>query len=246
MTIPRKYSTLSRGTPLRSVNVERHEREWTRAYHSLERVAFVKSLPCIVPGCRAKPCDNAHIANDGKGRKGDYTLIVPACRTHHEELDNGDGRSAFEAMYGLSLAEHAAETEKAWLEFSAEQPRDFVVPMGVQEAEVNTPTADRGLCAERSSVGFLEPVRESETARLGTSLDLLRVGFELPEGVLEELAVSTHTPVETELASFSGGDSFGLIAKFAAGLEQEGRRPLIRWKRNQKGVIDGVAVVEVA
>ena len=66
MTVPKKYSTVSRGKPIPRVNEERFAKNWARAYHSLERCAFVKSLPCLA--CGAKPSENAHIANDGKGR----------------------------------------------------------------------------------------------------------------------------------------------------------------------------------
>lgn len=115
MTIPPKR--WHRSGRIRPINVERHEREWGRVYHSLERVLFVKRLPCIVCGIRR--CHNSHIANDGKGRKGDYTLIVPCCRKHHDELDNANGRLAFQEKYGVFLEVEAAATEGAWLVFSS-------------------------------------------------------------------------------------------------------------------------------
>lgn len=60
--------------------------------------------------------------------------------------------------------------------------RPAILPMGVEQAEalaseVNNPTADRGGCAARSSVGFLEPGRESETSPIGTSRTRDVVGF---------------------------------------------------------------------
>lgn len=47
-----------------------------------------------------------------------------------------------------------------------------------------------------------------------------------------------------EIVSFSGGDSFGLITRFAADLERDGHRPFLIWKRDTRGVICGLAVVE--
>lgn len=116
MTIPPKR--WKRSGAIRPVNTERHEREWSRAYHSLERVLFVKRLPCIA--CGVRRCHNSHIENGGKSRKADYDKIVPACRTHHDELDNGNGRAAFEAKYDVYLEACAAETERQWLAFSGE------------------------------------------------------------------------------------------------------------------------------
>jgi hypothetical protein len=65
----------------------------------------------------------------------------------------------------------------------------------------------------------------------------------VPRGVEEAEALAAK-PVE--LASFSGGDSFGMIARFAAHLEQDGRRPALRWTRDERGIISGLAVVEDA
>jgi hypothetical protein len=110
VTIPPKR--LKRSGPIRSVNFERHEREWGRAYHSLERVQFVKRLPCAVCGVRRS--HNSHTENGGKGRKGDYTTIIPLCRTHHDELDNTNGREAFAEKYAIDLAGTAAITEERW------------------------------------------------------------------------------------------------------------------------------------
>lgn len=114
MTIPPKR--IKRGGPIRAVNVERHEREWGRAYHSLERVQFVKRLPCAV--CGRRPSHNSHTENGGKSRKADYTTIIPLCRTHHDELDNTNGRAAFADKYQVDLAGTAALVEERWQRLS--------------------------------------------------------------------------------------------------------------------------------
>lgn len=128
-----KRSALSsRSAPPKARNPKRKAREFERCYGSTARVAFVKSLPCIV--CGRGPCDNAHIRGDGAGRKADYTAIVPLCcmpmddpwnpgyhRGHHG-LFHKIGVESFVALYqtrrrGLDLEAEAAKTEAAWLYF---------------------------------------------------------------------------------------------------------------------------------
>jgi hypothetical protein len=116
MTIPPKR--LGRSGRIRAINVERHEKNWARSFHSLERVRFIKSLPCSVAGCHSRPSDNAHGWVDGMSRKADYDSILPLCDAHHRELDAGDGRAAFEAKYELWVALKAAETQAAWLVYA--------------------------------------------------------------------------------------------------------------------------------
>ena len=99
------------GTRLNPVNQKRKASAFARAYHSKERVAFVKALPCVV--CHQTPSDNAHIENGGMGRKADYTTIVPLCRTHHRRL-HILGRATFEASYGVALGLWTTHTELSW------------------------------------------------------------------------------------------------------------------------------------
>ena len=84
---PRK--PIARGRVKRR-NKARHDREWARAYHSVARVKFVESLPCLVCGLVPSVC--AHVGRKGAGasRKADYDQTVPLCETHHQELhDHG-------------------------------------------------------------------------------------------------------------------------------------------------------------
>lgn len=76
-----KRSSPQRRRPPRRVNGKRKTREWTRAYGSKERVAFVKSLACANCGIVGYS-QNAHTKNGGAGRKGDYTTIIPLCGPH--------------------------------------------------------------------------------------------------------------------------------------------------------------------
>ncbi len=91
---------------------ERVVDRFTRCFESKERVEWINWLPCLV--CGTTPCHNAHIETGGTGRRADSNKVVPACPAHHLEMDEGDGKEAFEQKYGLNLAEIAARVEHAW------------------------------------------------------------------------------------------------------------------------------------
>lgn len=113
--------------PVKRRNEERQEREFPRKYHSLERVAFVKSLGCIVPRCRDRNIENAHVIADedkGVGRKSGYRTIAPLCIGHHR--DRADslhvlGPVAFEELHGVNLADAAKHVEMWWLDYAGER-----------------------------------------------------------------------------------------------------------------------------
>lgn len=122
----KRYSGLKRtgpprrAVPLKKSNVRRKQREFQRAYGGHERVAFVKSLPCIVSYVTGATCsgpiDNAHVTDDGskgKGRKAGAACIAPICRQHHMDL-HAHGDIAFQNVFGISLQDAAAVTERAW------------------------------------------------------------------------------------------------------------------------------------
>jgi hypothetical protein len=77
------------------VNRQRRKSEFARCYHSKERVLFVKGLGCLVCTAiapifgivSAGESHNAHTSNEGKGRKGHYTTIIPLCASHHRRYD---------------------------------------------------------------------------------------------------------------------------------------------------------------
>lgn len=105
-------------TPVKKVNPKRRAKGFARAYHSEERVLFVKGLMCCV--CTVEGfTENAHIEGDGAGRKAHYTKIVPLCGSrygylgHHNWL-HAKGREEFEARFDIDLDQEAAETEALW------------------------------------------------------------------------------------------------------------------------------------
>jgi hypothetical protein len=121
MALERK-TPLKRGGRLKPVNRKRRTSEFARCYHSKERVAFVKSLPCACCTDRLTGCDNAHTRNGGAGRKGDYTTIVPLCRgargCHRLHHDHGWSRlDVLRKTIGLPPVDwerEAARTQDLW------------------------------------------------------------------------------------------------------------------------------------
>ncbi len=119
--LQRSRTPIARG-PVKRVNRKRKASAFERAYHSKERVAFVKSRPCFVAnGQCCGGIENAHVTKDGSegiGRKSGYRCIAPLCHSHHRELHQIG--PAFEPEYGVSLVFAAAQTQLAW-----EQSNDF-------------------------------------------------------------------------------------------------------------------------
>ncbi len=91
--------------------------EWERAYGSEERVLFIQALPCSVPGCGNRPCENAHAVNGGMSRKADADTILPLCAEHH--LESHRGVKTFMRKYRIVLLECAAATDRLWLAYLA-------------------------------------------------------------------------------------------------------------------------------
>jgi hypothetical protein len=110
----RKVKTRSpRKTPVKKVNQSRVRKEFIRCYGSKERVAFVRTLPCIV--CLSVPSENAHTTSGGISRKADAGFIAPVCNSHHRELHQ-IGVESFERKYFWAhLSEAAEATNRRWL-----------------------------------------------------------------------------------------------------------------------------------
>ena len=122
----KRSTPLRRRTPVKRANRARKASEFARTYHSKERVAFVKSLPCCVCFYSHDPSDNAHIKTGGTGRKADAKYIVPLCRTCHRKLHQM-GQGTF-ARYVRNLIQddtfdlyaEAAMCDTAWQRHSRE------------------------------------------------------------------------------------------------------------------------------
>lgn len=100
--------------PVKRVNVARRKKEWARAYHSKERVEFVKSLPCWKCGACGQS-QNAHTVTGGKSRKADYDTIVPLCARCHTAHDLHLYPFNIDGVRG-AVRFHALEVELSWQE----------------------------------------------------------------------------------------------------------------------------------
>lgn len=112
-------AALSPKTRIRAKNVKRSDAAYAFAYHSTERVEWVKARPCA--WCRLRgliriprPSDNAHTGKPpGKGLKAHYSTIVELCRRHHTQYD--DHLAPFDKPSARHCVEKLAEaTERAW------------------------------------------------------------------------------------------------------------------------------------
>lgn len=120
MTLTRKKSLkrsttpIPRRKPVKKRNPARQAKDWPRKYGSLERVLFVQAMPCLK--CHRVPSENAHTENEGKGRKGHHTTVVPLCTDCHTKYD----RHHFpfnDDMHRESVKAYAVTVEHAWQQF---------------------------------------------------------------------------------------------------------------------------------
>lgn len=118
----KRTAPLKRNSGVRKQNPARRKREWVRAYHSKERVAFVRGLRCAVRECRNFPSENAHCATGGVARKADAKTILPLCFWHHIDLHQM-GQATFQTTFGIDLKEEAAKCESDWQEFKSQLQR---------------------------------------------------------------------------------------------------------------------------
>ena len=103
-----------------AVDNQTTEREVTTRFkmprvRSSTHLEWIRSLPCIVPGCRVWRLTgvHAHHVRIGAGtalKPGD-DMTIPACYSHHSQ-GHDRGWKTFEAKYGLNL-----EACAAWLAF---------------------------------------------------------------------------------------------------------------------------------
>jgi hypothetical protein len=73
-----------------------------------EHLAFLRSLPCCVPGCH-NASEAHHVrsaANSGMALKPDDRSAVNLCHAHHMEAHT-IGQKTFEAKHAINLAEIA-------------------------------------------------------------------------------------------------------------------------------------------
>lgn len=95
------------------------QRESIRCYESVERIAWIRELPCVVPGCANAPRENQHVQILKDGRPAGSAFVVPMCAAHREVLTHGVGSVKFEALYHLDLKAEALDVELRWRQHQA-------------------------------------------------------------------------------------------------------------------------------
>lgn len=74
--------------------------------------SWIRSLPCLIVGCRVKP-EAHHVEHNGMAYKGRDESCVPLCTRHHQEL-HGHGRQRFERERGIELAWWVKHLNQLW------------------------------------------------------------------------------------------------------------------------------------
>lgn len=88
-------------------------------------LAWIRSLPCSVPGCRTfQPIHPHHVRSGGSAGmalKPNDREAVPLCAFHHIEVGHRGGWQTFEAKYEIDLAAlaKALAVLSPWLEGTA-------------------------------------------------------------------------------------------------------------------------------
>jgi hypothetical protein len=90
----------------------------TERLRSPRHLAWVRTLPCSVPGCRGDMVQPHHIRKGaGVGQKPSDQYTAPNCLEHHTEGHTSGWRS-FEVRYWVDLSAIAA---RLWLESNRER-----------------------------------------------------------------------------------------------------------------------------
>lgn len=112
-----------RQKPIATVNRKRRKSEFARCFGSKERVAFVRSLPCVAcqwsNAVQMTRSQNAHTVIPGKGIKGDYDTIAPLCNAHHRLYDAYAGVFAVPDVRD-AIKREAGRVEDEWRLVSGE------------------------------------------------------------------------------------------------------------------------------
>jgi hypothetical protein len=64
-------------------------------------LAWIRTLPCVVPGCRGR-AEAAHCGARGLSQKASDTNAIPMCAHHHREYHQF-GRRKFETRYCIHI-----------------------------------------------------------------------------------------------------------------------------------------------
>ena len=108
-------------------SVAKREARFHRNFWSVERVQYIKALPCACDGageawgCRGGPCQNSHDPSRGMGGAGGgYLDISPLTNECHRELERG--AKSFWLKLGKTREESNAETQAKWANLGSGHP----------------------------------------------------------------------------------------------------------------------------
>jgi len=143
--LKRGTKPIPRGKPPKPRNAKRKASEFTRAYGSKARVAWVKAQPCLVGpnGKCAGDIENHHVKTGGGSRRSDARFIVPICQYHHQQL-HIIGRRTFEIFYNVHLETAAAQCELDWQKVSTERRVPLPVVKRMIEAALLAANVESG------------------------------------------------------------------------------------------------------
>lgn len=114
----RQKSEIRRKTATAKRNPARLARTRAVQYGPAGYGDWLRSLACVVTGCRDERIECAHVRSRGAG--GDWTSTVPMCRTHHSSL-HALGTLTFQRRHGLDLSDLASVHQLRWRAFAGGQ-----------------------------------------------------------------------------------------------------------------------------
>lgn len=100
---PKRYTEMKRANSKRLAK--------RRAEEFGDKAAWIRTLPCAVPGCTRRDIDPDHVKTRGAGGKSD--VLVPLCAFHHRRK-HWMGRWTFQDRYSVDLEALAAKLEAEW------------------------------------------------------------------------------------------------------------------------------------
>lgn len=105
-----KGTAIKRSKRVNPINGKRAKTKFARNFGSVERVAAIQAMNCVV--CGRTPCQNAHVTARGMGGyNGSYQDVIPLCPSCHRE--QGElGNSRFADKHGISYEAAIAETRR--------------------------------------------------------------------------------------------------------------------------------------
>lgn len=101
-----------RGRHVLGRNHSNAAKAWVKHYHSEAYLFYIRTLPCIVPGCK-RPSEAAHAVSKGAG--GTYRDLFPCCHEHHME-QHAKGIRTFMDKYSVDPKAVARQLYLRWLE----------------------------------------------------------------------------------------------------------------------------------